>query len=93
MNSEQDAVAVNVNVNVNLDPGKSNFFPGSHGPWPPWDGHWHIISSSGAKSLPIFLMSAILNGGPKVYAVLAHILAGLLIQLLIPSVRGLEPVY
>ena len=26
-----------------------------------------ILSSSGAKSLPTFLMSGILNGGPKVY--------------------------
>ena len=32
------------------------------------DGHGHILRSSGAKSLPIFLMSAILNGGPKVYS-------------------------
>ena len=31
------------------------------------DGHGHILSSSGAKFLPIFLTSAILNGGPKVY--------------------------
>ena len=28
---------------------------------------WDILSSSGAKSLPTFLMSGILNGGPKVY--------------------------
>ena len=33
----------------------------------PHDPHGHILSSSGAKSLPTFLMSGILNGGPRVY--------------------------
>ena len=43
---------------------KTHFFSfGFHGPW---DEHGHILSSSGAKSLPIFLTPVILNGGSKV---------------------------
>ena len=30
---------------------------------------WDILSSFGAKFLPTFLMSAILNAGPKVYVI------------------------
>ena len=41
---------------------KTQNFSGFHGPW---DGHGHILRSSGAKSLPIFLCQLFLTVGPK----------------------------
>ena len=45
---------------------KSRFFAGLAGP-PANSGQ--ILSSSGAKSLPKFLTSGVLNAGPRVYLV------------------------